>query len=201
MRKVIFVAQTDETRRKEALETLDEIMEVIRERAEKLIEVMNNDVLTCLSDTHRQLASDLGEVELDTEYELIGTIDGTYAGRWMLAAFAENASSVWPDGTAVYVRRGKESTTEEPLNLDSFASSYPGEFKESLVELNQKPSTLWETMRLDDEWKARLEAAVLDEREACARVCDEQAAFWPMGSDEQCEAEDCAYRIRTRGQE
>ena len=113
MRKVIFVAQTDETRRKEALETLDEIMEVIRERAEKLIEVMNNDVLTCLSDTHRQLASDLGEVELgevelDTEYELIGTIDGTYAGRWMLAAFAENAAAVWPDGTAIYVRRVKE---------------------------------------------------------------------------------------------
>jgi hypothetical protein len=41
------------------------------------------------------------------EYELIGTIDGTYAGRWMLAAFAENASAVWPDGTAVYVKRVK----------------------------------------------------------------------------------------------
>ena len=39
------------------------------------------------------------------------------------------------------------------------------------------------------------------EREACARVCDERAAFWPIGSDEQCEAEDCAYRIRTRGEE
>ena len=159
MRKVIFVAQTDETRRKEALAQLDEIMVEIRERAAQLLEIMKEDVLTCLSDTHRQLALDLGEVELE------------------------------------------ESTTEEPLNLDSFASSYPGEFKESLVELNQKPSTLWETMRLDDEWKARLEAAVLAEREACARVCDEQAAFWPIGSDEQCEAEDCAYRIRTRGEE
>jgi hypothetical protein len=42
------------------------------------------------------------------EYEPIGTIDGTYAGRWMLAAFAENASAVWPEGTAVYVRRGQE---------------------------------------------------------------------------------------------
>ena len=42
------------------------------------------------------------------EYQLIGTIDGTYAGRWMLAAFAENAAAVWPDGTAVYVRRAKE---------------------------------------------------------------------------------------------
>ena len=42
------------------------------------------------------------------EYELIGTIDGTYAGRWMLAALAENAAAVWPDGTAIYVRRVKE---------------------------------------------------------------------------------------------
>jgi hypothetical protein len=41
------------------------------------------------------------------EYELIGTIDGTYCGRWMIAAFAENAAAVWPDGTAVYVRRVK----------------------------------------------------------------------------------------------
>ena len=40
--------------------------------------------------------------------ELIGTIDGTYAGRRILAAFAENASAVWPDGTAVYVRRIKK---------------------------------------------------------------------------------------------
>jgi hypothetical protein len=39
------------------------------------------------------------------EYELVGTIDGTYGGRWMLAVFAENASAVWPDGTAIYVRR------------------------------------------------------------------------------------------------
>ena len=41
------------------------------------------------------------------EYELVGTIDGTYGGRWMLAAFAENASAVWPDGTAIYVKRMK----------------------------------------------------------------------------------------------
>ena len=48
------------------------------------------------------------EAKDDAEYELIGTIDGTYSGRWMLAAFAENAAAVWPDGTAVYVRRVKE---------------------------------------------------------------------------------------------
>ena len=48
------------------------------------------------------------ELCAEYEYQLIGTIDGTYAGRWMLAAFAENAAAVWPDGTAVYVRRAKE---------------------------------------------------------------------------------------------
>ena len=39
------------------------------------------------------------------------------------------------------------------------------------------------------------------EREACAQVCDERAAKSPMGSDEQCEAEDCAAAIRARGKE
>ena len=128
MRKIIFVAETDKARREGALETLDEIMEVIRERAEKLIEVMNNDVLTCLSDTHRQLALDLGEVgeeakawpearadeadqqlcaaELDTEYELWGTIQGSPNGRWVTSQL--DPSAVYPVGTALYVRRVKE---------------------------------------------------------------------------------------------
>jgi hypothetical protein len=54
-----------------------------------------------------ELVTELVKAEPE-EYELIGTIDGTYNGRWMLAAFAENASAVWPDGTAVYVRRGQK---------------------------------------------------------------------------------------------
>jgi hypothetical protein len=82
----VFFAEIDESRREEALARLDEIMAQARERAEKLREVMKED---------------------DAEYELVGTIDGTYAGRWMLAALAENASSVWPDGTAVYVKAKK----------------------------------------------------------------------------------------------
>jgi len=74
--------------------------------------------LACLTETHQQLDAALetlnldsfasfypGEFEEQEEYELIGTIDGTYGGRWMLAAFAENAAAVWPDGTAIYVRR------------------------------------------------------------------------------------------------
>jgi len=56
--------------------------------------------LACLSETHQQLDEAL-------EYELVGRIDGTYAGRWMIAAFAENAAAVWPDGTEIYVRRVK----------------------------------------------------------------------------------------------
>ena len=39
------------------------------------------------------------------------------------------------------------------------------------------------------------------EREECAKVCDERARKAPMGSDEQCEAEDCAAEIRARGGE
>lgn len=60
--------------------------------------------LVRLSNTHQQLDAALAKAEPD-EYELVGRIDGTYGGRWMLAAFAENASAVWPDGTAIYVRR------------------------------------------------------------------------------------------------
>jgi hypothetical protein len=48
--------------------------------------------------------------------------------------------------------------------------------------------------------KDRIEYAIALEREACAKVCDERAASAPIGSDEQCEAEDCAAAIRARGQ-
>lgn len=86
-----------------------------------LRDALREDALVCLSETHQQLGAELGETEnvrlyvRDDEYEydmwgeleLIGTIKGTHGGRWMLAVFAENASAVWPDGTAVYVRRKK----------------------------------------------------------------------------------------------
>jgi hypothetical protein len=89
-----------------------------------LREALREDALVCLSETHQQLDEALENIEFNRyhnaiaveqmeaeeqdEYEFIGTIDGTYGGRWMLAAFAENAAAVWPDGTAVYVRRGKK---------------------------------------------------------------------------------------------
>lgn len=57
---------------------------------------------------------------------------------------------------------------------------------------------LMETVLID--YLERFAATVAKaEREACAQVCDKRAAWWPMGSDEQGEAEDCAYAIRTRG--
>jgi hypothetical protein len=56
--------------------------------------------LVCLSETHQQLGEQLGG-----EYELIGSIYGTHAGRWLL--WAENKAAVWPVNTAVYVKRVK----------------------------------------------------------------------------------------------
>jgi len=95
---------------------------------------LKEDALVCLSETHQQLDEALETLNLDSfasfypgefeedkeaeeqdEYELIGSIYGTHAGRWMIAAFAENASAVWPDGTAVYIRRGTPSKIGEQL--------------------------------------------------------------------------------------
>lgn len=45
-----------------------------------------------------------------------------------------------------------------------------------------------------------IQCAMEFEREACAKVCDERAASAQMGSNEQCEAEDCAAAIRARGE-
>jgi hypothetical protein len=56
--------------------------------------------------TVEELVTELVKAEPD-EYEFIGCIDGTHGGRWMLAALAENAAAVWPDGTAIYVKRVK----------------------------------------------------------------------------------------------
>jgi hypothetical protein len=77
--------------------------------------------LVRLTETHQQLGAELGETEnvrlyvradayeynMWGELELIGTLDGTYAGRWTLAVLKENWSTAWPDGTAIYVRRIK----------------------------------------------------------------------------------------------
>jgi hypothetical protein len=50
-----------------------------------------------------------------------------------------------------------------------------------------------------DEIEAFAKLVAREEREECAKVCDERASKAPMGSDEQCEAEDCATAIRARG--
>jgi hypothetical protein len=56
--------------------------------------------------TIEELAKELVKAEPDEyEYEFIGRIYGTLAGRWAL--IVENKAALWPDGTAVYVKRGK----------------------------------------------------------------------------------------------
>lgn len=133
MRKVKFVSAND---REAVLSALEEAVQEIADKLKILREVLredalaemqalteseySTDALVCLSETHQQLDEALtlnldsfasfypGEFEEQDEYELIGCIDGTYGGRWMIAVFAENASAVWPDNTAVYVRRVKE---------------------------------------------------------------------------------------------
>jgi len=92
----------------------DALREALREDALAEMQALTESeyqklALGCLSNTHQQLDAALSETEdeYEYEYEYIGTIDGTYGGRWMIAAFAENASAVWPDNTAVYVRRKK----------------------------------------------------------------------------------------------
>ena len=102
MREVKFVSLNDRA----VLLSLKEAAQEIADKMALLREVLKVDALVRLSETHQQLDSALSEVEPE-EYELIGTIDGTYGGRWMLAAFAENAAAAWPDGTAIYVKRVK----------------------------------------------------------------------------------------------
>ena len=133
MRKVKFVSASDreavlsalEEAAQEIIHKLEILREVLREDALAEMQALteseySTDALVCLSETHQQLDEALETLNLDSgefkedkeaeeqeEYELIGCIDGTYGGRWMIAVFAENAAAVWPEGTAVYVRRIK----------------------------------------------------------------------------------------------
>ncbi len=121
MRKVKFVSSND---REAVLLSLEEAAQEIADKVALLREVLREDALGCLSNTHQQLDEALETLNLDSfasfypgefeedkeaeeqdEYELIGCINGTHAGRWLL--WAENAAAVWPDNTAVYVRRKK----------------------------------------------------------------------------------------------
>jgi hypothetical protein len=55
--------------------------------------------------TVEELAKELVKAEPE-EYELIGTIDGTYNGRWVF--IPNNRAAAPPKGTAVYVKRVKK---------------------------------------------------------------------------------------------
>jgi hypothetical protein len=59
--------------------------------------------------------------------------------------------------------------------------------------LNQNTSTMWVMMNLNDEWQARLKAEVLAEREACAEICEQDAAKFGVAISF------CAALIRARG--
>ena len=113
MRKVKFVSSND---REAVLLALEEAAQEIADKMALLREVLREDALAemqalteseyqenalvCLSETHQQLGEQLGE-----QYELIGQIFGTYGGRWVF--IPDNKHMAWPEGTAVYVRRGK----------------------------------------------------------------------------------------------
>lgn len=64
------------------------------------------------------------------------------------------------------------------------------------MNLGKSPSTLWQMMKLDDEWKARLEAAVAAEREACAVLVETLLGENPDLSEVFIAAE-----IRARGKD
>ena len=121
MSKVKFVSAND---REAVLLALEEAAQEIADKMALLREVLKEDALAemqsltaseyredalvCLSETHQQLGAELGEVgpkigeQLGEEYELIGTIDGTHGGRWVLAV--KDKAAVWPLGAAVYVK-------------------------------------------------------------------------------------------------
>ncbi len=74
------------------------------------------------------------------------------------------------------------------------------------MKLNHHPSLMWQMMKLDDEWKARLEAAVLAEREACAVVAEKLGVHPALnvyngGPDWYKHGKEIAAKIRARGQE
>ena len=56
-------------------------------------------------DYEQRMAADQPRPE-EYQYELIGTIDGSYGGRWVVSPL--NPAAVWPDGMALYVRRRVE---------------------------------------------------------------------------------------------
>jgi hypothetical protein len=115
MRKVKFVSSNDravllalEDAAQEIADKVALLREVLREDALAEMQALteseySTDALVCLSETHQQLDAVLAEKS--EEYELIGRIHGTLAGRWTL--IVDNKAALWPDNTAVYVRRIK----------------------------------------------------------------------------------------------
>jgi hypothetical protein len=66
------------------------------------------------------------------------------------------------------------------------------------IEMAREAGDDWDsTLSTDKEFLKRFEALVrADEREACAKVCEEEALLWPPSRDFKL----CAAAIRARGQ-
>jgi len=189
-------------------ELIAALREALRDEASNEMEALTPSEyqeLAALTKTHRQLDEAL-------EYELIGTLHGTYGGRWTLAAFAEHWSTAWPDNTAVYVRRGSspkigEQLGEQELKLRNFelkanVTSKFLEWHAEVVKLavlaERERVTLAAIQAADETISAiveKMQAAVLAEREACAVLVEQYTGAW----DDQGFA--LSQAIRARGHE
>ena len=65
---------------------------------------------------------------------------------------------------------------------------------ERIGQLAEETGLLGPSSRIGEAHAAAERFAEMIVRE-CAKLCDERAASAPIGSDEQCEAEDCAQTI------
>ena len=66
---------------------------------------------------------------------------------------------------------------------------------ERIGKLAEQAGLLGPSSRIGNAHEATEKFAELIIRE-CAGICDERARSAPIGSDEQCEAEDCSYSIK-----
>ena len=98
-----LIAALRDALREDALNEMQSLTE-IEYREDALVRL--SELGEQLGEVGPKIGEQFGE-QFGEKYELIGTIDGTYAGRWTLSVSEENWSTVWPDGTAVYVRRIK----------------------------------------------------------------------------------------------
>jgi len=77
--------------------------------------------------------------------------------------------------------------------------------RDDILRLADKHATLtagwmFSVPDMEDFYKHAYEAGVAAEREACARVCDEERRYWKRNEGRRDGAESCAKAIRARGE-